>query len=69
MRQQPWGRDVLLIAVTGWGRANDKEKSRAAGFDHHLSKPVDPAYVEDLLRAFLLERHTQMSANPDARAG
>jgi CheY-like chemotaxis protein len=33
--------DVLLVAVTGWSQVEDRQKSRAAGFDHHLSKPVD----------------------------
>jgi signal transduction histidine kinase/ActR/RegA family two-component response regulator len=33
--------DMLLIAITGWGQSSDREKSAAAGFDHHLTKPVD----------------------------
>jgi DNA-binding response OmpR family regulator len=32
---------VLLIAITGWGQSSDREQSAAAGFDHHLTKPVD----------------------------
>ncbi|HJU74976.1 MAG TPA: response regulator [Gemmatimonadaceae bacterium] len=47
IRGRDWGREVLLIALTGWGQDEDREKSRAAGFDHHLVKPVDP---ETLLR-------------------
>jgi len=35
------GRPYLLIAVTGWGQEHDRERARAAGFDHHLLKPVD----------------------------
>jgi len=42
IRQQPWGQDVLLIAVTGWGQDEDRRRSREAGFDHHIVKPVDP---------------------------
>jgi two-component system CheB/CheR fusion protein len=34
-------RSVLLIAITGWGQGADREKSAAAGFDHHLTKPVE----------------------------
>jgi len=49
IRQQPWGREPLLIALTGWGQQEDKERSRAAGFDHHLTKPVDPDQLESLL--------------------
>jgi PAS domain S-box-containing protein len=45
MRQQPWGRDVVLVAVTGWGQDEDKRRSKEAGFDHHLVKPVDPYAV------------------------
>jgi len=42
IRQQPWGRDILLIAVTGWGQDEDRRRSREAGFDHHIVKPVHP---------------------------
>lgn len=41
----------LLIAVTGYGQQNDSEQSRAAGFDHHLVKPVDLADLQELLAA------------------
>lgn len=39
----------LLIAVTGWGQDEDRRRSKAAGFDHHLVKPVDPAALSALL--------------------
>jgi CheY-like chemotaxis protein len=52
VRREPWGEHVLLVAVTGWGQPNDKEKSKAAGFNHHLTKPVDLDHVEQLLAAF-----------------
>jgi signal transduction histidine kinase/ActR/RegA family two-component response regulator len=42
IRAQDWGRNPLMIALTGWGQDEDRERSRAAGFDHHLVKPVDP---------------------------
>jgi len=41
IRQRPWGQDVVLVAVTGWGNENDKLKSADAGFDMHLVKPID----------------------------
>ena len=50
IRREPWGRDALLIALTGWGQQEDKERSRGAGFDHHLTKPVDPDQLDSLLR-------------------
>ena len=40
---------IVLVALTGWGSADDKRKSREAGFDHHLTKPVDLARVHELL--------------------
>ena len=49
MRQEPWGRHALLVALTGWGQEEDRRRSREAGFDHHLVKPVDPAALEQLL--------------------
>ncbi len=53
IRREAWGRNVFLLAVTGWGQADDKENARAAGFDRHLTKPVDPDQVERLLTDFL----------------
>jgi CheY-like chemotaxis protein len=41
IRSQPHCRDMMLIAITGWGQEVDRVRSRAAGFDHHLVKPVD----------------------------
>jgi PAS domain S-box-containing protein len=49
IRKESWGRAVLLIAITGWGQEEDKARARAAGFDHHLTKPVDPDEVTRLL--------------------
>ncbi|MFC0679860.1 ATP-binding protein [Lysobacter korlensis] len=43
--------DAVFIAATGYGQSQDRELSRAAGFDHHLVKPVDSAELLDLLRA------------------
>jgi len=49
LRQEPWGRRICLIAVTGWSEETDRAKSRAAGFDHHLVKPLDTAQLAQLL--------------------
>jgi len=49
LRQLPRLRDVLLIAQTGWGQAEDHRKSREAGFDFHLIKPVQPSTLVKLL--------------------
>ena len=42
LRALPWGRSAVLIALTGWGQEGDVQRSRQAGFDEHLTKPVDP---------------------------
>jgi CheY-like chemotaxis protein len=49
IRQQPWGKDVLLIALTGWGREEDRRRTQEVGFDHHLVKPVDAKALLALL--------------------
>ena len=49
MRQVAGGADVTLVALTGWGSASDRAQSRDAGFDHHLTKPVQLADVQTLL--------------------
>jgi CheY-like chemotaxis protein len=41
IRSQPNGDQFLLIALTGWGQEDDRQRSRQAGFDHHLLKPAD----------------------------
>jgi CheY-like chemotaxis protein/two-component sensor histidine kinase len=48
IRHEAWGKKMTLIAVTGWGQESDKRRARAAGFDHHLTKPVDPDKLEVL---------------------
>jgi CheY-like chemotaxis protein len=49
MRTLPDSRDALIIALTGWGQEEDRRRSREAGFDHHLVKPVDLRVLEGLL--------------------
>ncbi|MGH8585242.1 MAG: ATP-binding response regulator, partial [Gammaproteobacteria bacterium] len=49
IREQPWGTKMLLVALTGWGQDEDRQKSREAGFDGHLVKPVDHGALTKLL--------------------
>ncbi len=49
VRAQPGLEDTVLIALTGWGQEDDRRRSREAGFDHHLVKPVDFQVLEALL--------------------
>ena len=48
IRHEAWGKKLKLIAITGWGQAEDKRRAIAAGFDHHMTKPVDPDDLEKL---------------------
>jgi PAS domain S-box-containing protein len=50
IRGTSWGRAATLIAITGWGQEQDKRRAREAGFDRHLTKPVDPRRLEGLLQ-------------------
>lgn len=49
IRKEPWGGDISIIAVTGWGQDIDRQKSADAGFDHHLVKPVQYSHIEQAL--------------------
>jgi PAS domain S-box-containing protein len=49
IREQAWGKKMVLVALTGWGHEEDKRRAAEAGFDHHLTKPVEPAALEELL--------------------
>ncbi len=49
LRSEPAGASLLIVAVTGWGQDADRKRTREAGFDHHLVKPVDPDVLHDIL--------------------
>ena len=49
IRQQAWGQRITLVALTGWGQDSDRRRSREAGFDSHLVKPLDLETLTDLL--------------------
>lgn len=56
MRAEPWGANMTVVAVTGWGREEDQAMTRLAGFDRHLVKPVPPALIIQAL--------DELAANP-----
>ena len=60
IRQQPWGKGAVLIALSGWGQEEDRRRSLDAGFDHHLVKPVDLSEFTRLLARLA----AQPSAHP-----
>jgi CheY-like chemotaxis protein len=49
IRAHPWGTAMVLVAVTGWGQEDDRTRARCAGFDHHLTKPVNLQAIQALL--------------------
>lgn len=64
LRREPWGTGVQLIAVTGWGQDEDRRRALEAGFDHHLTKPVDPDRLAGLIGTRSPDR-----SNRGARSG
>jgi signal transduction histidine kinase/CheY-like chemotaxis protein len=48
-RRTPWGTRAFIVALTGWGNSDDRARSKAAGFDRHLVKPVDPRELMALI--------------------
>jgi CheY-like chemotaxis protein len=56
IRELPAGREVALIAVTGWGQERDRQRTEAAGFTAHLTKPVNTDQLESLLKQILRQR-------------
>jgi signal transduction histidine kinase len=69
MRQEPNGRDLVLIALTGWGQPQDRERTREAGFDAHLTKPVSEDSLLETISALVTLRSGDASgeASGDAR--
>jgi CheY-like chemotaxis protein len=49
MREQPWGRDMVLVALTGWGQEKDRAQAADSGFDFHFTKPISFQQLESLL--------------------
>jgi DNA-binding response OmpR family regulator len=71
IREQPWGRNTVLVALTGWGQEEDRRKSSEAGFDAHLVKPVDHGQLMAMLarlRRDAAERVIPESGEPTDRA-
>ena len=49
LREQAWGKDLKIVALTGWGQDGDRRQTKEAGFDHHLVKPVAPAALLEVV--------------------
>jgi len=62
MRMLPGMQKTLLVALTGWGTQDDRQRTRDAGFDRHLTKPAELPAVEELLRAAAAAKHAAAAA-------
>jgi PAS domain S-box-containing protein len=68
MRLEAWGKNAVLVALTGWGQEQDKQAAKAAGFNEHMTKPVDPVDVERVLGTLLRAAPAVSSADPSETA-
>jgi CheY-like chemotaxis protein len=55
IRDEEWGREMVLVALTGWCREEDRQRALEAGFNAHLTKPVQAADVRQLLERLLAQ--------------
>ena len=53
IRALPWGSKATIVALTGWGQSEDRQRSHNAGFDRHLVKPVDLAALDEVLASLV----------------
>jgi PAS domain S-box-containing protein len=60
IREKSWGKDIVIIALTGWGQEDDRRKSEEAGFNGHLVKPVDYDELLELLSSLTTRSATQV---------
>ena len=63
IREQVWGRDMVIIALTGYGQEEDRQRTREAGFNGHLVKPVDLALLTKLLTDLLGDGAAKAKSN------
>ncbi|HVG05974.1 MAG TPA: ATP-binding protein [Burkholderiaceae bacterium] len=63
LRAQPWGEQVILVAVTGWGQNEDRHRAHDAGFDCHMVKPIDPESLTTTLAGLSAQRANRDGAN------
>ena len=57
IRAQPWGKRMLLVALSGWGHQLDRQRTKEAGFDAHLTKPAKYEKLMEVLNLFRLDEH------------
>lgn len=59
IRHQYWDKNIVLVALTGWGQEEDRRRSKDAGFDHHMAKPLELAALTKLLASLPAEHESQ----------
>jgi PAS domain S-box-containing protein len=69
IRQRPWGAKVMIVALTGWGQDEDRQRSVEAGFDTHLVKPVDFELLMKLLDSLPVPPQSVAAAPGDNGSG
>lgn len=67
LRNMPALKDVVLVAITGWGQNEDKQLALEAGFDHHFVKPVVPRNVIELIAGLPVDHATHTADRPVQR--
>lgn len=67
LRRRPHLGEPRIVAITGWGQVEDRERALAAGCDHHITKPADPVAIEQLLAEYARGRALRGSADPRIR--
>jgi CheY-like chemotaxis protein len=66
IREQSWGQEMLLVALSGWGQDVYRQRAKEAGFDHHLVKPADPVDLERILTGMAASAPDKAVAIPSA---
>jgi PAS domain S-box-containing protein len=66
LRTSPWGSEMVLIAVTGWGKEDDRQKAFNCGFDYHLTKPASAESLESILHSVGLMLQAAKGVRPAA---
>jgi CheY-like chemotaxis protein len=61
IREQPWGKGMFLIALTGWGQEEDRRRTEEVGFNRHMVKPADPTVLLKLLADLSSEHGGQLT--------
>lgn len=65
IREQPWGKDMILIAMTGWGQQQDLRRAKENGFDAHLTKPVKYEAFLTALDQLTMDKGTEIGRSPE----